>query len=302
MKKFAWLLTAILALIVSSGRCELPEDETLAFDRAIQGIESAVANKTKDKKTINGLIQAVTDETADVRIRERAAWALGLLRVKTAETPLITAAAHKSLLIRSAALNSLIQLRSKAALPIFMESAERDAILSLRQRATIALGLLRAEKSIPVLVTLSEDPREEIRGAAALAFGAVHSAKNSAIDLLKEMKGDSSSYVQERAGRALEAIQGTPDQLSDQLASVDSDIRLFAALHYGLKGKSSDLAVLKPLADSDAEADVRQELASSIHLIQKRIAAQARAKKAAAQARAKKAAAAAAKKKEVQRQ
>lgn len=267
------IFTLAFALMVSHSFADTPDATLANNDEKISIIEDIVAAKKKDPATLQNLRAQLADENGDVRLRERAAWALGELRDAGAIPTLIEAAHHKSLLIRSAAMNSLVQLRALAAVPMFIDSAQNDLILTLRQRSTLALGILHAEKGIPTLATLSSDQREEIRGAAALALGAVHSKKNDATQILKEMKKDASPYVQERAQHALEGIRGTAAQLKAQMNSADPDIRLFAALHYAQRGKKSDLKFLTAAANSDADEDVRQELQEAVAAINKRAAA-----------------------------
>ncbi len=246
--------------------------ETGTTDEIVSSIDAVVAKKNRDKATVAALIQALGAETSEVRTKERAAWALGQLRAETASKSLLTAVTHKSLLIRSAALNSLIQLRVKAALPNFIEIAKKDPVLSLRQRATLALGLLGSDKAIEPVVQLSSDEREEIRGAAALAMAGLDSSRNDFSEALKDMQKDPSPYVQDRAKKALSLIRGPAGSPRTLLTSEDSDLRLFAALRLKSNGKSSDLKAVTAARDGEAVDDVREQLEAAVKAIKARAA------------------------------
>ena len=244
---------------------------------AIIRIESMVQKKKASAAAVQDLTDALRDPVANIRVKERAAWALGELDAKSAAPALQEAAKHKGLLVRSAALNALSRLRVASALPTFVSIAESDPILSLRQNATLALGLLQTEKAINPLVKLSEDPAPEIQGASALAMAATHSKKNDFSEILKEMTASPNEYVQERARAGLDAAQQKNTAVLQQLASGDADIRLFAALYFRQHGTSKELQKLNDFWNGEADEETRRQLEMSIKAIKKR-AAQAKQK------------------------
>lgn len=255
-------------------------------EEAVAAIDLAVAKERKSAALGRALIKALGDETAGIRIRERAAWALGELGVTTAAPALIKAADHKGLLIRSAALTSLSRLRAPSSIPVFVKIAETDPILPLRQRAIVALGAFRSEKAIEPLVQLSSDPSPELRGAAALAMAATHSKKNDFSAVLKEMAADESPYVRERAERGLEIVRGKSAAVVNQLKSGDSDVRFTAAVYFESSGGRRELDALKDAWQTEPDEDVRHQLARAIIATKKRIRAEnaRRAREAAARA------------------
>jgi HEAT repeat protein len=172
-----------------------------------------------------------------------------------------------------------MRFRNKSTLPIFADIAENDSILRLRQRATLALGLLQSDKAISHLVKLSSDKLPEIRGAAALGMAATQSKKNDFSEIMKEMMAESDPYVKIRAEAGWNAIKKKTVVLREQLKSQDSDLRQFAALYFRNQGQSADLNVLKDAWNSEADEDVRFELSAAIESTKKRVA---QAKKAAA--------------------
>ncbi len=277
--KQMWLLLAALFAFPLFSHAAIPLQSGTS-EEIVAAIEEAVSKNSRDKATVTSLIQALDSVNSDIRVKERAAWALGQIKAESALKALSTAADHKGLLVRSAAINSLIRIRAKAALPLLIKAATADPVLSVRQRAVSGLGLLRSDKAIQPLVDLSSDVREEIKGAAVLAMSALHSSKNDFSEILGEMEKDPSPYVQERAKTALILAKGKAAQVANLFNSVDSDIRLFAALYFTSKGKAADLKILKPLQSSDANDDVRDEIQTAIKAIERRMKAAAKKKAA----------------------
>jgi HEAT repeat protein len=239
-------------------------EETLNF------IESVVQSKTKDKTVIASMTALLDDPNAPVNVRERAAWAIGQLRLSSEVNKLVTAAHDKGLLVRSAALNALIRLRARSGYPVYLDIAQSDPILSLRQRAVLAIGLLRWDKAVNDLAKLSSDERAEVRAAAALAMAATQSKRNDFTQILKEMKQDADAFVQGRAQIALDIAQSKFASVQKYLQSEDADVRLYAAFFFHYAGRRADLAALKEAFNGEANDDVRDELDAAIQAINKR--------------------------------
>lgn len=237
-------------------------------------IEEVVQNNTKDRATIESLQKILKNSESPIRLQEHAAWALGQLDQRDSVNLLVNAAKHKSLLVRSAGLNALMRMRAQTGLPVYIEIAKNDPILILRQRATLALGLLRWEKTIDTLVELSSSDREEVRGAAVLAMGATHSKKNDFSEIISEMQKDESAYVQKRALRALRIIERKNATIQTHLEDSDPDIRLMAALYFHHFGNKSDLTAIKNQLEKEQDGDVSYELNLGLIGIQKRVKAE----------------------------
>lgn len=253
-------------------------------DEVIAHIDQMVKNKTRDKTALASMAALLQDPNASVGVRERVAWAMGQLDMRSDVNKLISAAKDKGLLVRSAALNALIRMRARSAYPVFLDIAKNDPVLSLRQRAVLGMGLLRWEKAVNDLAELSSDERSEVRAAAALAMAATHSKKNNFTQILNEMKSDPDAFVQARAQAGLELAQGKRDLVAARLEDTDADVRLFAAQYYHYQGTQADLKRVKDAANGESDEYVRLELVDAGRSIEKRIAAQkkAAAKKAAA--------------------
>ncbi len=262
---------ALIALFVAAPAfCSLVTDDP---NDAVARIDTIVQTGKPSAAVVNELVQALKNPDANIRVKERAAWALGELEAKSAAPALIEGCKHKGLLVRSASLNALSRLRTKTALPVFTSIAQSDPILSLRQNATIGLGLLQDDKAIPVLAQLAADPTPEVRGAAALAMAASHSKKNNFSQALEQMKGDENPYVQQRASAGLDVVNRKNNAVAAQLKSTDADVRLFAALYFQHHGNSKDLQELKDAWNGESDEATRAQLQKAIVAVKKRAAA-----------------------------
>lgn len=270
-RPFLLLAMAIIALTTPPQRSHADESD----DQTLEQIEVGVKSRQASAQDVATLIQLLQSDTSTIPIKERAAWALGFVGEKDKNTVpvLLKAAEHKGLLVRSAAINSLIRLRAKSALPILEKVAAADPILAVRRDATLGLGLLESEKAIQPLVELSSDASADIRGAAALAMSALQSKKNDFREILKEIKADADPSVQERAGQALLIAKGKNAAIRPQLASTDRDVRLFTALYFLRHGTAADKKAVQAAADGEADDEVRGVLEEANAAIKKRSAA-----------------------------
>lgn len=246
-------------------------------EQTISALDEAVQKPSKKADTTKAIADLLHDEATPIKIKERAAWALGQLNATDQIPVLLKAAKHKGLLVRSAGLEALLHLRTAKALPTFIDIAKNDPVFSMRQRACIALGLLGFDKAIDPLVKLSSDPKEEIRGAALIAMAAHHSKRNDFREVVKEMKSDPSAYVQNRAEKASQIIGRKNKAVQSQLKDPDQDIRLFAALYFEANGVKTDLQSIQAALDGEPNDEVKFQLEKSIKAIKKRSAQKAKA-------------------------
>ncbi|MFN0117534.1 MAG: HEAT repeat domain-containing protein [Elusimicrobiota bacterium] len=257
-------------ILLSTSTCLFASYSDLSPEEATVKIDEVVASKKATKEFLNYLNQSLKNPETPIKIKESAAWALGELNAKQFSPTLLSAAQDKGLLVRSAAMDSLIKLRDSNALTLIMKSAKTDPILALRLKATLGLGLLKSDKGIQTIVDLSSDEREEIRAASVLSMGALHSKKNDFSEILKEMTQDKSEFVQERAKQTLALIKKTKQAAQNQLTSSDEDIRLFAALYLKSNGASKDISYMKEALNGESNDSVRRELEQAIQAIKKR--------------------------------
>jgi hypothetical protein len=275
MRKLFFLLCLTLPVYAAE-----PPFKSGTNEEIISYIDHMVKTNVRDKTTLASMAALLQDPNASVGVRERVAWAMGQLDMRSDVNKLIAAARDKGLLVRSAALNALIRMRARSAYPVLLDIAKSDPVLTLRQRAVLGMGLLRWEKAVNDLAQLSSDERPEVRAAAVLAMAATHSKKNDFSQILKEMKTDPDPYVQARAQTALDLVQGKRDVIASFLESDDADTRLFTAQYYHYQGTQADLKQVKDAANGESDDAVRAELKDAARAIEKRAEAQ---KKAAAQ-------------------
>lgn len=249
-----------------------PFNPSLPQEQIIANIERLVAQRPKDKSAAAYLKGALNPSNA-IHVQERAAWAIGQLEYTALLPELLKAAEHPGLLVRSAAVNALMRIKPTQALPVLISIAQQDPVLLLRQKATLALGLIKSDKNAQLLADLSSDEKPEIRGASVLAMARLHSSKNNFSEILKEMTKDPSPYVQARAKAALNMINDKKETVRTYLTLEDFDIRLVAARYFYEKGMKADMKALKESANSEADEDVRYELNLAIRATQRRIKA-----------------------------
>lgn len=229
------------------------------------------AKRAPSKAVLNKMVGALRSDEAPILVKERIAWALGRFDARSKVTALTEAAKHKSLLVRSAALGALIRMRARTGLPVYIDIANNDPVLSMRQKATIALGLLRWENAIDPLVSLSAASSPEVRGASVLAMAATHSNKNDFSELIgQEMTKDASPYVSSRAELGMDVIRRDHQRVRAHFGFSDPDIRLFAALFFHYHGRSADVPTLEKALNAESDDDVRHELERAIKGIERR--------------------------------
>lgn len=282
MRNYAVGLAVGLFLVSSSIAWAeaIPSFQTSPPEEVTRFIDQAVKQKKASKGLFSELEKALKSDSTPIPVKERAAWALGQLEARNTGPTLVEAAHHRGLLVRAAALNALLHLRARSARAVFEKIALEDPVLALRQRATMALGLLRWEKTIDALVKLSLDQTAEVRGAAALAMAMTHSKKNDFTQALKEMETDPNPYVKERAQVALTLIQKKSKAVQALLSSSDPDIRLASAVYFHHDGKKADLPALQAAISAENDEEAVYEMKAAVQAIKKRAAQAAEKKKA----------------------
>jgi HEAT repeat protein len=266
---FFALLLSVPMLSAVPARADEATDQTLAQ------IEAAVKAGKASPQAIHEWITLLNNSATPISVKERAAWGLGFVGGKDKGTvpALLTASEHKGLLVRSAAVNSLIRLRAPAALPTLTQVAKQDPILSVRRNATLGLGLLGSDKAIPALVELATDATPDVKGAAALAMSALQSKKNDFTQAIESIASDDNPYVQERTKDGLLMARRKNADVRNLLSSPDQDIRLFAALYFLRNGRKADQAAVVAAYNGESDDDVRKLLADANIAIKKRTGA-----------------------------
>ena len=168
-------------------------------------------NRPRGKRCRSPLIQALGDESAEVR--GYAAMALGSIGPEAAEavSALIQALGDEYPSVRSGAAGALGAIGPEAAeaIPALAQALE-DKDEFVRRAAATALGFIGPESvaAIPALVQALEDENWEVREAATLALNMIGPDAIEAVPALIQALGDESDNVRASAAWALVAITG----------------------------------------------------------------------------------------------
>ena len=158
---------------------------------------------------------------------------------------LLNVLAHGELDQRYSAIDALGLLRDPRAIELLVETLQSDAYSGLRWKAAEALARI-GTPAVGPLITLLDDPDEDLRWKVAIALGETNDSR--AVAPLITLLDDPDSYVRSRASIALGSI-GEP-ALPGLLASLSSpDPAIRAAVISALGGIGSD-QVIPPLIDA----------------------------------------------------
>jgi len=266
-----------LPMLLSAQIAELKPGEEKTV---IASIDEAVRKKARDDKTKYALSKLLSGQNTPVLVKERAAWALGELEIRSQTKTLGKAAQSKSLLVRSAALDALIHLRASSSLGVLIQTAKSDPVFNLRINAIAGLGLIKKQDAIPTLVKLAGEKNEEIRGTTALAMAALQSKKNDFSEALDYLGKDSSPFVQERADIGKNIVRKNTAAIIQYLDAPDPMIRLFAAQYFHYYGKEKDIKTLQSALSDEQNEAAKYELGLAIKGIKNRQRQEAKRKTA----------------------
>lgn len=290
------MFSFVIIALVSLTKANPIPFESGTTEEILAAIDQVVAQKPKQKATrekLNAsLSRALASNDNPVKVRERSAWALGRLGGQNQIAVLNKAVKDKGLLVRSAALDSIVFLRDPSSLQTLIDVAKNDPNPHMRYWAILGIGLLRSDKAIKPLVHLSTDASEEVRGASTLAMAFLHSKKNDFSHVIDDMSADTSDFVQKRATFAKNVMQKSTEPLLLALDSDQTDHRLFGATYFKIYGKQTHLKKLSASMNGEPNDHVRLELEKAISAIKTRAAEAARKAKEQAELEQKKKAAA----------
>jgi HEAT repeat protein len=158
---------------------------------------------------------------------------LGRIKNPAALPPLLTALHGEFFTVRAASAFALGVIGDRSALEPLL-TALKDPEASVRAAAVVAVGMFNLPATFEGIATLLlEDPKTEVRQAAARALGGTHNS--AALPLLMEALHDSFWWYEREpaANDLLDAIEsmGEPavDPLIESLADPEGTIRRFAA-------------------------------------------------------------------------
>ncbi len=135
----------------------------------------------KDKRSIDYLIKALSDQ--DSEVKEQVIYALGSIKNTRTYNALLIALKDENSDVRLAATATIGELKNPASLKILTNLALNDNDAKVREKAVLALGLLRNNGTVGSLKKMLKDKNADVRKAAVLALGVIRTPK--AIQILQ---------------------------------------------------------------------------------------------------------------------
>lgn len=154
-----------------------------------------------DARTVEPLIQALTD--SDVDVRRIAVNALGQLGDSRAVEPLIQALADPDMFVRFHVLNALSKLGNFTFEPLIRALDDPNAII--RSEAVGLLGKKRDNGVVEALIQTLADPAAEVRSASVYSLGKVRDPR--AIEALIQVLADPDAAVRSSAAITLGLLE-----------------------------------------------------------------------------------------------
>lgn len=201
-------LTQAAAALMEIGKPVIPQ-LLIAFkdsskNDVLRKMYAEILGEIKDSSAVEPLVEVLKNPDETEFIRAEAASALGEIGDSTATQSLIQALADKSERIRSMAALSLGQLGDNRAVAPLLNTLN-DRSETVRIRVGKGLAQLKAEEALePFISLLNKDPKESVRGLAALWLGDLEDSR-AVVPLIEALK-DQNEYIACNAAIALGMI------------------------------------------------------------------------------------------------
>ena len=182
---------------------------------------------------------------------ESTVYLLGLTKSELAVRGIIQALEHQEISVRRRATEALGKMQSKAATGGLLKALD-DQDSSVRKRAAEALGQMRSEAALDKLLKALDGKDSSIRRRAVTVLGQMQS--ETAIDGLLKALDDQDSSVRWRAVAVLGQMRSEAaiDSLIKALDDQDSSVRWIAAATLGqMHSEAAIDSLLKALDDQD---------------------------------------------------
>ncbi len=251
------------AVVVGSGETILSGAVAQIANQVLQVSGSAVVapllrqspqQSSQDPRVIAGLIRALNDEDAEVRME--AASALGKIGDSTAVAPLIRVLSDANPKVRVSAASSLGRLRAIRALDALVK-ATSDPAANVRKAAIRALARFRDQRAVPALIRALSSNSPDVRELAADALGDLKDPR--AVEPLIGALSDPTADVREQALGSLYNLRDTRaiPPIIEALHDQSAEVRRMAASALGRLGDRRAVPGLIQ-ATTDTNAKVRR--------------------------------------------
>lgn len=227
------------------------------------GERAAQALAVIGRPSVEPLIAVLKVE--DWRVRDNAAWALGIISDPRTVVPLIAALKDQDWRVRRESAWGLgLKKDQRGIEPLIV--ALQDQEWEVRKQAAWALGLQGDERAVEPLNASLRDERWEVREQAAWALGL--KGDDRAVEPLSTALTDKEWQVRKEAawGLGLKGDERAVEPLLVALKDEHGEVRAQAAWALGLKGDRRAVEALKA-ALHDREEDVRDKAAWALQLI-----------------------------------
>ncbi len=156
-----------------------------------------------EKQGVEGLVHTLHDST-DPKVRQYAAYLLGMTQNPRAIQPLIEALGDFDKSVRAQAMSALVTIGKAAVEPL--TSAMKEPQWETRYRAVEALGKIADEKAVQPLIQALKDNRDHVRYMAAKGLREL--GDSDAVDPMIILLKDENRYVRMMTVWSLGAIGG----------------------------------------------------------------------------------------------
>ena len=210
--------------------------------------------KSATNQERDSLIKKLRDP--DEKVRQQAAWALGVHRDRTAVPPLIAALKDTNGEVRASAAGALGDIGDKRAVTPLI-AALKDTSGEVRARAADALGYIRDKRAVIPLIDLLKDPDRIVRASAAGTLGELGD-KAAVMPLIAVLKDPDPSVRASTAGAL--RILGDKTAVRPLIAALKDPNPSVRASAAGALGRLGDKAAVPPLVTvmkKDPEKDIR---------------------------------------------
>lgn len=174
------------------------------FSRITEGISATewLRHEVEAETLLEALTLASTDHACIVLCD-----VLGWRHENIAVPHLITLLEHESFKVRSAAADALARIGDPSAGTALLKRLELpDPNIGVRRMLLAALGAVKCQLAIPLLIEYLQNPDPSQRGSASWSLGIMHA--NEALPALQDsLQRERSQYPKERITEAIRAIR-----------------------------------------------------------------------------------------------